>query len=237
MKILITNDDSYTSESVAFLAQFFRSFGHDVTVIVPMKEQSGISMSTNVNRPFAYLKKDDHYYILDSSPVDCVRFGFYGLKRNFDLVVSGINHGLNISDDIYYSGTCGAVYEAGRIGTNALAISTNMASFNDSYQAFPSVWDYINKENLFALNAMWNVNIPMRGTGKIVYALFGDKHYDCAFDMTEDMLIQRRNKHPELEPACQSDVYQLEHNCNITISPLTLSRIDADLVQKLLSQK
>lgn len=237
MKILITNDDSYMSVSVHYLADYFTKLGHEVTLIVPMYEQSGISMSVNVNRPFNYQKVNDHYYIIASTPADCVRFGVYGLKNTYDLVISGINHGLNLGDDLYYSGTCGAIYEAGRIGLKGIALSTNMASFNDSYEALPMVLDFIKEHNLLDIHPMWNVNIPMHNSHKIVYATFGDKHYDCSFEIKDDTLIERRDKHPELEPEGISDVYELEHNRNITVSPLSLTRIDNNLIEKLRAKK
>ena len=112
MKILLTNDDGIDAEGLRVVADWAKNLGH-VTVCAPKVQQSGKSHAINIYTPFEIKKVDyegaDEAYAVDSSPADCVRFGTIGLGRHYDLVLSGVNKGLNMGEDIMYSGTAGAI--------------------------------------------------------------------------------------------------------------------------------
>jgi hypothetical protein len=104
VKILITNDDSISSEVLLPLAKWAKQFG-EVTVVVPKFEQSGKSHCIEIHKPFEVKQvpfddDDIKAYTVDSSPADCVRFALEGMKCSFDLVISGINRGLNLGIDV-----------------------------------------------------------------------------------------------------------------------------------------
>jgi 5'-nucleotidase len=127
MKILITNDDGVFAPGIVPLVEWARKLG-EVTVVAPKVEQSGKSHAINFTSPIE-IKKVDLFegveaYAMDSTPADCVRFGITGLKREYDLVLSGINRGVNLGADIIYSGTVAAIFEAAYWKTRAIAFST-----------------------------------------------------------------------------------------------------------------
>ena len=108
MKILIVNDDGIEAPAILQLAKWARKLG-EVVVVAPRVEQSGKSQSVLLKEFFSVEERDlaegIRAYAVDSTPADCVRFGLLGLGEKFDLVFSGINKGINVGDDIVYSGT------------------------------------------------------------------------------------------------------------------------------------
>lgn len=168
MRILITNDDSISSSVLLPLAQWAQRFG-EVTVIVPKYEQSGKSHGIEIHKPFEVVRIPDfapgiEAYTVDSTPADCVRFALFGLKQQFDLVISGINRGLNIGRDIIYSGTVGAVLEAAYQGIPySVAISTEPATFEDALAHLDEVYNFFIEHKLFEKNNIYNVNFPIGG--------------------------------------------------------------------------
>ena len=139
MKILITNDDSISSEVLLPLAKWAKQFG-EVTVVVPKYEQSGKSHCIEIRKAFevkqvSFDDSDIKAYTVDSSPADCVRFALEGMQTTFDFVISGINRGLNLGIDVLYSGTLGAVFEAATFGLPAVALSTESGGFGEAMEA------------------------------------------------------------------------------------------------------
>ena len=162
MKILITNDDGIQSPALPLLAEWAKKLG-DVTVAAPKVEQSGKSQAINFMDPVEITQVDlvegVTAYSVDSSPADCVRFGVLGLNQTYDLIISGINRGYNLGDDIVYSGTCGAIFEGSRLGINGLALSTDPDNLLEAPKALDVVWEYIQKNNLYDYNNLYNINI------------------------------------------------------------------------------
>ena len=164
MKILITNDDSISSPVLLPLARWASKFG-EVTVVVPKQEQSGKSHGIEIHKSFEVLKvnlaPNIEAYTVDSTPADCVRFAIVGLERTYDLVISGINKGLNIGQDIIYSGTVSAVMESAYRGIPSVAISTEFESFDSALESLDTIYDFFIKHDLFGKNMIYNVNIPI----------------------------------------------------------------------------
>ena len=163
MKILIANDDGIKSPVLPLLAKWAQKLG-DVTIAAPKFEQSGKSQAIQFTREIEITEVEIAPgivgYSVDSTPADCVRFGIFGLNKKYDLIISGINRGYNLGDDIVYSGTCGAIFEGSRIGIRGLAISTDVDNLMNAPAALDTVWDYITKNDLYAHNSLYNVNIP-----------------------------------------------------------------------------
>jgi len=169
MRILITNDDSISSPVLAPLAKWAQKLG-EVTVVVPKFEQSGKSHSIELHKPFEVLEQPElvpgiRTLTVDSSPADCVRYAFLGMGGKFDLVLSGINRGLNIGTDIIYSGTAGAAAEAVALGCKAVALSTQPESFDSALAHLDTVLDFFVKHDLLSKNDLYNVNIPLEVKG------------------------------------------------------------------------
>lgn len=123
MDILVTNDDGIHAEGLRVLADAMRSLGR-VTIVAPDREQSATSHSLTLHRPLRIRKVSDGILTVDGTPTDCVLLGVHGfLKRKPDLIVSGINHGPNMGNDVFYSGTVAAASEGAFLGIPAIAVS------------------------------------------------------------------------------------------------------------------
>ena len=110
--ILLTNDDGYQAPGLRALAAALAGFA-DVSIVAPSQEQSGAAQSLTLRRPIVCQKIAEHEWAVDGTPADCVIVALHKLlKEPQDLVISGINHGANLGENVYYSGTVGAAREA-----------------------------------------------------------------------------------------------------------------------------
>ena len=230
MKICITNDDGIYSEGLQRLVAWARKLG-EVHVYAPKVEQSAKSHAVEIHKAFeakpAAVTGAVKAWAVDSTPADCVRFAVLGQKERFDLVISGVNRGLNIGQDIMYSGTCSAAMEAVGLGINALALSTEPQTFDDAFAQLDRIWDYIAENNLYSKARLWNVNIPLNTTGEIRITRQGGPYYSDDFapegnDMYRPMgkEIYAPAAHSEFDTDCV-----LRDRC-ISLSPLTVDRTD-----------
>src|SRR5574344_571157 len=124
MNILLTNDDGYNSLGIQTLYTALQKYGK-VYIIAPEHHMSGKSCSITITEGLVFKKYDEFIYSLDGTPADCVAYALGAFPIQFDLVVSGINDGLNISYDILYSGTIGACQQSLIYGIPTIAFSTN----------------------------------------------------------------------------------------------------------------
>lgn len=121
--ILLTNDDGIEARGLKVLQESLRSLGRVVTV-APSEERSASGHGLTIHHPIRITPLREDYYSVSGTPVDCVIFAFRKiLSRLPDLVVSGINHGPNLGDDVHYSGTVAAAREAAFYQIPALAVS------------------------------------------------------------------------------------------------------------------
>lgn len=173
MKILLTNDDGYLAAGIRAVFAGLVQAGHDVTMVAPERNSSGAAQSIAVYNSIDITKVEDNIYFVTSTPADSVRLGLqvvYGTPDNYpDLIVSGVNLGENIAEDVLYSGTVGAAREGALHGIPALAFSTN--GFGETYNKFTHlesaarvVSELVAKveQNIASLPEIfvWNVNIP-----------------------------------------------------------------------------
>ena len=237
MKILITNDDGINNIGIKLLAEWAKKLG-DVIVVAPKEEQSAKSHAIDFTRPIE-IKKVPFIdgvtaYSMDSTPADCVRFAVLGLKEKFDLVLSGINKGVNLGGDIVYSGTVGAIFEAARLNIKAIAFS----SFPDGQVAaskyFDEVYDYIVSNNMFADNGLYNVNIPEEVKGiRMTYQ--GSPYFSDAFELMEgstEIYVQVGAPVPDEFPDdMDRDTVAILHGY-ITVTPLLATRTNMETFHK-----
>jgi 5'-nucleotidase len=112
VRILVTNDDGFHAEGVSVLERIARALSDDVWVVAPETDQSGLSHSLSLNDPLRLREVDERHFALRGTPSDCVIMGvrrIIGAKP--DLVLSGVNSGRNVADDITYSGTVAGAIE------------------------------------------------------------------------------------------------------------------------------
>src|SRR6478752_791485 len=129
--VLLSNDDGYSSRGIAALRTALgRHF--DVVVVAPETEQSATSHSLSLHRPLRLRETEPGVFAIDGTPADCVYVALHSIGRILPrapaLVVSGINHGPNLGQDVFYSGTVAAAREGALRGLPALAASTHGGS-------------------------------------------------------------------------------------------------------------
>ncbi len=128
-RILVTNDDGIHAPGLKVLEEIARDISDDVWVIAPESEQSGSSHSLSLAMPLRLRNISEHRFAVQGTPTDCVAMGLrYILRdRKVDLVLSGVNRGANISDDVTYSGTIAAAMEGTLLGVPSIALSQAVA--------------------------------------------------------------------------------------------------------------
>src|SRR4051812_27011720 len=121
VRILVTNDDGVHSEGIRLLAEALRPLG-EVTIVAPIQEASAIGHALTLRRPLRIDEIGARTYAVDGTPTDCVNIAItHVLHGNPELIVSGINKGWNLGDDITYSGTVSGALEGALLGIPSIA--------------------------------------------------------------------------------------------------------------------
>ena len=167
-RILVTNDDGVHSEGIYALAEALRPLG-DVLVVAPHAESSAIGHALTLRRPLRIEEHRPGYFAVDGTPTDCVNLGVAVLMKTElpDLVVSGINTGWNLGDDVTYSGTVAGALEGALLGVPAIAVSLRRTrdyvfDFGPSAAAATLLADLVLRHGL-PDRTFLNVNVP-KGT-------------------------------------------------------------------------
>jgi len=170
MRILLTNDDGIQSDGLFALVDSLGSLKndrgeqlHEIWVVAPEHERSGVSHAMTLKKPTKLRKLGEHRYSCSGTPADCVIVAGLGVLHEApNVVISGINKGPNLGTDIIYSGTCGAARQAALEGIPAIAVSC--ASFGDSLE-YGGLTSFV-ASNLEKLITLWkpdsfiNINGP-----------------------------------------------------------------------------
>ena len=137
MRILLTNDDGIHDEGIAALERIARTLSDDVWVVAPETDQSGLAHSLTLNQPLRLRQADERHFAVRGTPTDCVIMAVRHLMPEPpDLVLSGVNSGTNIADDITYSGTVAGAIEGTLMGIRSIALS-QAYSFEDERRIVP----------------------------------------------------------------------------------------------------
>ena len=162
MRILISNDDGYKADGIIQLAKSLGEIAK-VIVVAPSENKSAASSSLTIGKPLKPIQIKKNVYAIDATPSDCVHLALCGfIKESIDLVVTGINFGANLGDDVIYSGTVAGAIEGRFLGLPSIAIS--LASwecnhFETAGNVAKLLVDQIGKAPL-ANNTIINVNVP-----------------------------------------------------------------------------
>lgn len=135
LRILVSNDDGIHAPGLKVAEKIARALSDDVWIIAPETEQSGASHSLTLSRPLRMRKISAKKYAVDGTPTDCVMMGVLHIMKDHkpDLVISGVNRGSNIADDVTYSGTIAAAMEGTTLGIPSIALSQAF-SFDQNVQ-------------------------------------------------------------------------------------------------------
>ena len=184
MKILVTNDDGIHAPGIKALADSLKSIG-TVAVVAPDRERSAVGHALTLHHPLRALRIAENMFAVDGTPTDCVYLGIHNLLGfKPDLVVSGINNGGNMGDDVTYSGTVSAAMEATLMGIPAFSISLVTSGEENNYAAAAAfavkLAEMVHKNGLPA-DTFLNVNIPDLPVEELLMPLItsqGKRRYD-----------------------------------------------------------
>lgn len=162
MKILVSNDDGYLATGINALAQALSEIA-EVIVFAPDRNHSGASNSLTLHAPLRVHKVREGRYFVNGTPSDCVHLALSGLlDEDPDIVVSGVNHGANLGDDVIYSGTVAAAMEGRFLGLPAIAVSLvgrHASHFDTGARVAADLVRKLQQDPL-AKDIILNVNVP-----------------------------------------------------------------------------
>ena len=162
MRILVVNDDGINASGILLLASKLKKYG-EVIMVAPNEGRSAASHSILLKKPIVFEKINDingiEAYSCSGMPADCVRLATSVIKKQFDIVFSGINDGLNCGTDIIYSGTVAGAKEAIIEGIPGVSISQDK-NYNLKDYEVEDLLDYIMENKLYSTNYVLNVNFP-----------------------------------------------------------------------------
>jgi len=162
MRILLSNDDGYQARGIRCLAAALAAYG-EVDVIAPERDRSGASNSLTLNQPLRPRIAENGFVYVDGTPTDCVHLAITGLlEEEPDIVISGINAGANLGDDVIYSGTVAAAMEGRFLGLPAIAVSL-VCDGSNHYETAARVVTALLEEMVSSpmpADTILNINVP-----------------------------------------------------------------------------
>jgi 5'-nucleotidase len=182
--ILVTNDDGIQSPGLRILARALAPLGR-VVVVAPDRERSAVSHALTLHLPLRATEQAGDWWAVDGTPTDCVNIGIHGLvKATPQLVVSGINLGANLGDDLTYSGTVAAAMEATLMGVPAFAVSLAGERFTEEDFCWAGRWAAhlasLVRDHGLPADTFLNVNVPAGQPAGIKLTRQGKRRYGDA---------------------------------------------------------
>ena len=169
MHILLSNDDGYQAPGLKALFESVKAYG-DITIVAPSENRSGASGSLTLNKVLTVKESGERCFTVGGTPVDCVHIGLNGLLDSEpDMVISGINSGSNLGDDVLYSGTVGAAMEGRRLPYPGIAVSlvgSEPKYYGTAGQVISAIISEV-KANSLPSRTILNVNVPDRPLGDL----------------------------------------------------------------------
>jgi 5'-nucleotidase len=225
-RILVTNDDGVHSEGIKALADALRPLG-DITVVAPIQEASAIGHALTLRRPLRIDDIGPNVFAVDGTPTDCVNLAITQvLKGKPDLIVSGINKGWNLGDDVTYSGTVSGALEGALMEIPSIAVSTqrikDQCEFGPSAVAAATVAQAVLERGLPKFTLL-NINVPMGPTKGFRVTVQARRNHVTVVDARTDPRHREyywiEEGENEWEPHDRSD-YQAVRDGYISITPL-----------------
>jgi len=238
-RILVTNDDGYTSEGIQVLADALEGLG-EIWVVAPNREQSAVSHALTLDRPLRIERLGERRISVDGTPTDCVAIAISNLMdgRLPDLVVSGINFGFNMGADVHYSGTVSAAFEGVILGVPAMAVSLGVGeglSFHLAAKFACEVSEWILEHGL-PRSTLLNINVPVGTPLGVKLTRLGDRRYTEGVIEAKDPRGRRiywiGGGQPIWEPIPDTDFHEANSGY-VSVTPLHLDMTDRRSLEKL----
>ena len=238
MNILVVNDDGINAIGIKILATKLLKYGN-IYVVSPDRGRSAASHKVILHKPLTFEKVDiiegANCYQTSGMPADCVRLANIILDVDFDLVISGVNDGLNLGTDIIYSGTCAGAREGVIEGIPGVAVSTDFKSFDIVEKELDMVLDLVFSKKLYSKDYVLNINFPISKFNEskgIKVARQGDKIFTSIFTEIDTNLYAVANEEEIHDTKEDTDVY-LADNGFITLVPVKVDSTDYKAIEKL----
>jgi 5'-nucleotidase len=243
MRILVTNDDGIYSPGIAALAAIATKFG-EVHVVAPDVEQSSMGHAITATRPLFYKKSPIHFeegieaYRVNGTPADCVALGSH-MWKNTDVVLSGINMGLNLGNSMWHSGTLAGAKQAALLGMKGIAFSTNVGKTEPD---FKHLVPYVEKCLEILLYdpdlTLINVNIP-QNPREVRWTRQSVRHYDGKVVPGVDPMGRKHYWFTviPLEPAEEGTDRWAVENGDVSITPLRLDLTNEEELKKAIEKQ
>lgn len=240
--ILVTNDDGVRSPGLQVLAEHARALG-DVYVVAPASEQSGVGHSLTLLHPMRINELEPRVIAVEGTPTDCVLLAYHRLlPEKPALVFSGINHGYNLGDDVTYSGTVSAAFEATLLGMPAIAVSTGRDGKKIHYDVAAKFAIKIARRALkekLPADTLLNVNVPNLPAAKIK-GVEVTRTGRCAYG---DVIVEKKDPRgrayfwigtndTQWDKAGGTD-HEAIHNDRISITPIHLDLTNHSAIEKI----
>lgn len=243
MKILLTNDDGIEAEGLQILYKVLAE-EHDVYIIAPDRERSACSNIFTMRDELQVKRHSRNSFSISGYPADCVSIGLHSdIVPEIDLVISGINHGPNLGDDIHFSGTVAGARTAFIFGKPSLAVSIDSFHAASPYLIETSIFinNFIRTETL-PTDSYLNINYPNITAEEIK----GIKYTNLSKRVYKDKYILTSTDDPdqfsmklygiiETEGKPWNDSFALE-NAYISITPMTIDSTDYNILNKVQTQ-
>jgi len=228
MRILISNDDGYEAEGIIQLAKSLSEIA-EVIVVAPSENKSAASSSLTIGKPLKPIQIKKNVYAINATPSDCVHLALCGfIKESIDLVVTGINLGANLGDDVIYSGTVAGAIEGRFLGLPSIAISLaswECMHFETAGKVAKLLVAQIEKAPL-AYNTIINVNvpdIPMSEIKGIKSTRLGNRHKSepSIQDLKDPSLFWIGENGKEADNGEGTDFHAISNNF-VSVTPLQI---------------
>ncbi|GAB5389637.1 MAG: 5'/3'-nucleotidase SurE [Alphaproteobacteria bacterium] len=243
-RILVTNDDSLSADGIKVLEKIARQFTDDVWVVAPQTQQSGAGHSLTMHRPLRLTQVEERRFHVDGTPTDCMVIAISKVlaDKKPDLVLSGVNHGANLGEDVTYSGTIAAAMEATLLGVPAIAFSMDKSEtytwpWETAERFAPDIIRQITSipweaNSLFSVNFP---NLPPEKVGKIRVVPHGQRKLE---DDLQERTDPRGRKYYWVGQLIFRD--EIDHNSDIaaiadgdiSVTPLQMDLTDYDLLKR-----
>jgi len=241
MRILLTNDDGIDAQGLRDLFDVFSRY-HDTYIIAPDRERSACSNQFTIRTAIRVERRSEREYAIDGYPADCVSIGLNtDLVPDIDLVVSGINHGPNLGDDVFFSGTVGGARTAVIFGRSAIALSMDCYHRTSGYfrEAAEFTIGFIREQDEAGIYPyFFNINYPDMPRSQVEgvrYAFTGKRYYRDRYDMVErgDGALDLHLSGEIESMYCDGcDMSALRHGY-IAITPLSIDSTDYSFLDKM----
>jgi len=227
IRILVTNDDGVHSDGIKALAEALQPLG-EITIVAPTQEASAIGHALTLRRPLRLEQVAERTFAVDGTPTDCVNIAVTTVLKGMPaLVVSGINKGWNLGDDVTYSGTVSGAFEGALLGVPSIAVSLQYTGqktfdFAESARAAHAVARSVLQKGLPARTFL-NINVPKGRTKGFRVTVQAKRNHVTTVNERTDPRGQRyfwiEEGQNDWEPHDRSD-YQAVRDGYISVTPL-----------------